>query len=178
MGFAVVNIFGLESFAGLWPVLLVYGAALAVAARLSACKVRHALMATVGLAGLATGAVVSTFYAPTKPPAPHSEAAGSIGRWKVAVTRAAERVDRRREVLADYIDENLPHIPQMLHAHCRELQDALATRGLLCIDVDPDTPRPTVSVHSDPKAVALWNAYRSAKNDLDRLVSAHREPKL
>ena len=167
MGFAVLNFFRVESLVALWPLFLIYaGVILLLAARWAFLRTRPVALALATLFGLALGGLLGrmTVDEPTVRVA-HDKP------WAFAVAAAADRVDRKKEALAAYIDEHLPNIPDLLHANCREIQDALATRGLLCVDVGGDSGRTGVDDHTNPAAVSLWRSYRSAKADLDRLMT-------
>ena len=165
MGFAVVNIFGVESYTALWPLLLIYvGVAMAIAAQWALSRTRTVLFAVATLTGLAGGCLLG--HLTTRQP----EATASVADWDIAVAQAAGQVDLHKEHLARYIDENLPDIPEVLHANCREIEDVLASRGLLCVDVGPDTPKHAAVAPSNSRGYTLWVAYRSAKADLDRLI--------
>ena len=170
MGFAFVNVFGVESFAALWPLMLIYCAvAAALAAQWAVTRNRPILLAGATVLGLIGGSFLGHL---TTNPCPAVRATMTTALdWELTVAEAADRVDRHKEILARYIDENLATIPEVMHANCREIQDALAARGLLCVDVGPDTGRNDNSIRGEGKAFALWHAYRAAKDDLDSLLS-------
>ena len=166
MGFAVVNLFGVGSFAAFGPLLLIYiGVGAGMAARWALTSKRPILLVSATVVGLATGGWLGslTSHQPAPPTVAHLP-------WELAVAVAAEQVDLSKEDLAEYIDDNLPTIPELFHANCRELQDVLAARGLLCVDVGPDNARPNDPGPNDTRAYRLWSQYRQAKAKLDRLV--------
>lgn len=169
MGFAVVNVLGFQSLNIFWPLYFIYGAVvLAVAIQASATKRRPVLLVAATTLGLCAGSFLGRSVA-----GPHAaDRSHDSSPLEQLVTQAAERVDQHKERLAKYIDENLPDIPEVLHANCRELQDALANRGLLCVDVGPEAPGDYEDGPGDPHGYRLWAAYEAAKADLDQLVWA------
>ncbi len=171
MGFAFVNVFGVESFATLWPLMIIYGGvALAIAAHWALTGTRPVLLGVATVAGLVGGSLLG--HLTSRDPA-RAVSVVQVQSWELAIAKAAERVDRHKERLARYIDLHLPNIPEVMHANCREFQDALAARGLLCVDVGPESGANSAVNPSarDDDAVALWVAYRSAKADLNGLIA-------
>lgn len=169
MGFAVVNVFGIKSLTALWPLLLLYGGvALTLTARWAVTQTRPVLLAAATVVGLVSGGFVGMLSTP-RPLTPR--AVVSQQPWPSAVADAARRVDHQKERLARYIDENLPDIPERLHANCREFQEALAARGLLCVDVGPNAEPAPAPSREDAEGLALWKSYKDAKAHLDRLIA-------
>ncbi|MEL7239697.1 MAG: hypothetical protein AAGK78_12620 [Planctomycetota bacterium] len=166
MSFAAVNFFGGQGYA-FWPLALIYsGAALVLISRWAATATRPAVLAAATTFGLAIGCLLGHV---TSEPADSTLAEP----LELSVALAAERVDLHRQNLAAYIDRNLPNIPEVLHANCREIQDALAERGLLCVDVEPEA-LDAAPAASDQRGHELWHKYRSAKDDLELLIGQHQ----